>query len=93
MSERNGLSDLKSFQPRSPLASDDPHVQADALQALARGIEGHRPTRKRVTDMLSVVLTLSSRTRRMVLPPVAIDLDVFDPQGGRALRLYLPERG
>lgn len=92
MSERNGLSDLKSFQPASPLASEDPLVQADALRALARGIEGNRPVRRRVTDMLSVVLTLSSRTRRMVLPPVAIDLDVFDPKGERALRLYLPER-
>lgn len=93
MSERNGLSDLKSFEPTSPLASDDANVQARALQALARGIDGNRPTKRRVSDMLSVVLTLSSRTRRMVLPPVSIDLDVFGPQGERALRLYLPDRG
>ena len=92
MSERNGLSDLKAFQPTSPLASEDPNVQSNALLALARGIDGNRPARRRVTDMLSVVLTLSSRTRRMVLPPVSIDLDVFGPQGERALRLYLPER-
>lgn len=90
MSERNGLTDLKSFRSSSPLASEDPVVQATALSALARGIEGHRPVRRRVTDMLSVVLALSSRTRRMVHPPVMIDLDVFGPTGQRALRLYLP---
>ncbi|RDE09794.1 hypothetical protein [Pelagibacterium lacus] len=90
MSESTGLSDLKIFSPRSPLASEAAAVQSGALHAIIRGLEGNRPVRRRMTDMLSVVLALSTRTRRMVLPTVSIDLDVFDPQGQRALRLYLP---
>lgn len=90
MSEPNGLSNLKAFTPRSPLASDAAAVQAGALSAIGRGLDAARPRRRRVSDMLSVVLALSSRTRRMVLPPVGIDLDVFDPHGQRALRLYMP---
>jgi hypothetical protein len=92
MSETNGLSDLASFDSRSPLACDDDAVQSGALRALIRGIDGHKPVRRRVSDMLSTVLALSARTRRMVLPPVAIDLDVFGPNGQRALRLYMPAR-
>jgi hypothetical protein len=44
-----------------------------------------------MSDMLSVVLALSSRTRRMVLPRVSVDVDVFDPAGRRALRMYMPQ--
>jgi hypothetical protein len=50
-----------------------------------------RPARQRVSDLLSVVLTLSARTRRMVMPKVEVDLDVFAPGGARAVRIYLPE--
>ena len=42
--------------------------------------------------MLSVVLSLSARTRRMVLPRVHIDMDVFGPNGKRALRIYMPDQ-
>jgi hypothetical protein len=37
-------------------------------------------------------MTLSARTRRMLMPPVEIDLDVFTPAGGRAVRVTLPRR-
>ncbi len=91
MSEWTRLSDLSRFEPRSPLASGDDAVRDDALRALMRGLEPQKPVRRRMSDMLSVVLALSARTRRMVLPRVAIDVDVFDPNGKRALRMYLPQ--
>jgi hypothetical protein len=47
------------------------------------------PSRQRVSDLLGVVLTLSARTRRMVMPRVEIDLDVFGPKGQRAVRLMV----
>ena len=47
------------------------------------------PRKRSVGELLGVVLALSSRTRRMVQAPVAIDLDVFAPGGARAIRLTL----
>ena len=50
---------------------------------VANGTSGH---------LLGAVLALSARTRRMVLPKVEIDLDVFAPGGGRAVQVTLPVR-
>ena len=90
MSEWTRLSELSQFEPRSPLASQDAAVRDDTLRALMRGLEPHRPVRRRMSDMLGAVLALSARTRRMVLPKVSIDVDVFGPNGQRALRMYMP---
>ena len=90
MSEVTRLTDLSQFEPRSALAAEDDAARAEALRSLMRGLEPNRPVRRRVSDMLSVVLALSARTRRMVLPRVSIDVDVFDPNGKRALRMYMP---
>ncbi len=38
---------------------------------------------------LAVVMALSARTRRVVMPSVEIELDVFGPDGTRAVRLQL----
>ncbi len=92
MSETTGLSDLSRFEPRSPLASDDTAIRNGALSAITRGLDPQKPVHRRVSDMLSVVLSLSARTRRMVLPRVHIDMDVFGPNGKRALRIYMPDQ-
>jgi hypothetical protein len=42
-----------------------------------------------IGDLLSVVLALSARTRRVVQPRVTIDLDVFAPGGRRAVRMVM----
>lgn len=84
MSERNALAELASFIGRSPLASEDMAVRNRALS----GITGRMlPKRRSVGDLLGAVLTLSSRTRRMMQDPVHIDIDVFAPGGKRALRM------
>lgn len=86
MSNTDPLSELKGFCANSPLASDDQAKRANALRDLARSLHP-QPVRRRVTDLLSVVMALSARTRRMVLPRVAIDMDVFSPGGKRAVRI------
>jgi hypothetical protein len=48
--------------------------------------------RRGVGDLLGVVMALSARTRRMLMPHVEIELDVFDPDGLRAVRVTLPKR-
>jgi hypothetical protein len=87
MSELSSLSELASFSGRA--GSPDPQRRRRALRALTAQIDAQGP-RRTVTELLGVVMTLSARTRRLVLPPVGIDLDVFAPDGGRAVRLVLP---
>lgn len=90
MNDLSSLTDLGRFQPRSSLASANPATRESALRALTHGLEPHKPVRRKVADLLSVVMVLSARTRRMVQPHVTIDVDVFGPNGKRALQLYLP---
>lgn len=91
MSEINALHQLAHFQPSSRLASDDPAVCDEALRKLIRSLEPSKPVRHRVADLLSTVLALSARTRRMVMPRVNVDVDVFAPNGTRAVRIFFPE--
>lgn len=91
MSDINALSRLARFRASSPLAHEDAAIADQALRDLVRSLEPQRPVRRRVSDLLSIVLALSARTRRMVLPHVRVDVDVFAPNGSRAVRLYFPE--
>jgi hypothetical protein len=89
MSEVSGLTKLASFNGRSELSSADRVRRRRALQALTTRLDGGGP-RRTVSELLAVVMTLSARTRRMAMPAVIIDLDVFSPLGKRAVRLRLP---
>ncbi len=91
MSDISALTELASFRANSPLASDDAAIRDKALRDLLRSLEPHKPVRRRVSDLLSIVLTLSARTRRMVLPRVNVEVDVFTPSGSRAVRIFFPE--
>jgi hypothetical protein len=88
MSDTSSLSQLARFVGQSTLAGDAGHRLriANAMTAMAL-----KP-RRSVADLLGVVMALSARTRRMMLPTVGIDLDVFSPAGERAVRISLPER-
>lgn len=91
MSELSSLSELARFVGQSSLASEDAEVRAMAVNSMvARFNPGLK--RRSVTELLGAVMTLSARTRRMLMPPVDIDLDVFTPGGGRAVRVTLPRR-
>ena len=91
MSELSSLSELARFVGQSSLASEDEIVRAQAVNAM---VAQFNPGLKRrsVTDLLGAVMALSARTRRMLMPNVEIDLDVFTPTGGRAVRVTLPRR-
>lgn len=88
MSDTSELTALARFVGQSPLASSDRRVAAQTLDGLARQILPSGGRRK-VTDLLAVVMALSARTRRVVMPSVEIELDVFGPDGTRAVRLQL----
>jgi hypothetical protein len=90
MSDTTALTDLARFIGQSQLAGDD----AAALQAGGRTPLQLKPkaAKRGVSDLLGVVLTLSARTRRSMMPRVGIDLDVFAPDGSRAVRLFTSDR-
>lgn len=87
MSDTSSLTELARFVGQSALASEDEPTR----QRTINGIVGRlQPQRRGVGDLLGVVLVLSARTRRMVLPRIEVDLDVFTPEGQRAARILLP---
>ncbi len=91
MSETSSLSDLARFVGQSALASEDAVVRRQAVNAM---VSRFNPALKRrgVGELLSVVMALSARTRRMLMPHVEIDIDVFAPNGTRAVKVTLPRR-
>jgi hypothetical protein len=89
MSDTSSLSELARFIGQSDLNSENASVRLRTTSAIAARL---MPKRRSVSDLLGAVLALSARTRRMVLPRVEIDLDVFAPGGGRAVQVTLPGR-
>ena len=91
MSDTSSLSELARFVGQSALASEDAVVRRQAVNAM---VTRFNPGLKRrgVGDLLGVVMALSARTRRMLMPHVEIELDVFAPAGGRAVTVTLPRR-
>jgi hypothetical protein len=91
MSDTTALTDLARFIGQSQLAGDDAAAWQAAAGKSATQLK-QRAAKRSVSDLLGVVLTLSSRTRRAMQPRVDIDLDVFAPDGSRAVRLITSER-
>ena len=91
MSDTSSLTDLARFIGQSALAAEDPLARRQAVNAITARLNP-RQHRRGVSDLLGVVLALSARTRRMVMPHVEIDLDVFAPNGTRAVKVILPHR-
>lgn len=86
MSEFSSLSELARFLGQS---SSSASAGARAVNDIGGRLR-QPPQRQKVSDLLAVVLTLSARTRRMVMPRAEIELDVFAPDGTRAVRMMLP---
>jgi hypothetical protein len=92
MSETSSLSELARFIGQSGVIASDVGANRRAVNDIIQHLSQRRAAAKpRVSDLLGVVLTLSARTRRMIMPKVEIDLDVFGPGGQRAVRIMLPE--
>jgi hypothetical protein len=90
MSDTSSLTELARFVGSSTLTAGDAAARQQALGAIALRLVP--PRRRNITELLGAVLALSARTRRMLMPRVGIDLDVFSPDGGRAVRVILPQR-
>ena len=87
MSDTSSLTELARFVGQSQLV-DARCGSRKARQRHRRAPAAGVRQRQRVSDLLAVVLTLSARTRRMVLPQVEVELDVFAPGGQRAVRMH-----
>ncbi len=59
-----------------------------AYRMAAAADRAHAP-RNGVSDLLARVMVISARTRRLVSPRVEIELDVFSPDGNRAVHLIM----
>lgn len=92
MSDTSSLSELARFVGQSSLASEDAVVRRQAVNAIVTRFTPPGARRRGVGELLGVVMALSARTRRMLMPHVEIDIDVFGPDGGRAVRVTLPRR-
>lgn len=80
------LTELANFVAKSALASPNVEERRAAINGMRENLMP-RPAEQKVTDLLGIVLALSARTRRLMQPPVEIDLDVFSPDSNRAVRL------
>jgi hypothetical protein len=88
MSDTSSLSELARFVGSSALNADDIRVRQQTINGIARRLQPR--ARRSVTELLGAVMALSARTRRMLMAPVGVDLDVFSPNGNRAVRIRLP---
>ena len=91
MSDTSSLVQLARFVGRSALSDENDNARRRLVNDM--GARLAPPPRRSVSELLGVVLALSARTRRTVMPPVFIELDVFAPDGSRAVRLSMPYRG
>jgi hypothetical protein len=91
MSDLSALDELAAFGGRSALNSPDHARRRHTLTGLSMQL-GSRSQKRTVGELLAIVLTLSARTRRMALSTTEIDLDVFTPEGRRAVRLVCGPR-
>ncbi|HEY0919980.1 hypothetical protein [Devosia sp.] len=90
MSDTSSLTALARFVGQSRLSTPEPLAYRRTISAIAGRLQPRPAAGYRVADLLGAVLALSARTRRMALPPARIEVDVFAPGGGRAVRLHLP---
>lgn len=88
MTNKTALGELAGFVARSPLTSSDDATRNHALTALATRLVP-RMQRRSVGELLATVLALSARTRRLVLSPVDVQVEVYGPDGRRAVELSL----
>jgi len=88
MSDTSSLTQLARFIGQSALSSGNEAERRRAVNAIVARLQP--PPRRSVGELLGAVLALSARTRRMGMPRIAIELDVFAPDGARAVRLLMP---
>ncbi len=82
------LTKLAKFVGKSPLSSDDEKTRRAALDSLRASLEPNI-SRKKISELIDIVMIRSARARRKGCARVNIDLDVFSPDNKRAVKLML----
>ncbi len=92
MSTETKMTELVELAEFAASAENRGQQREEFWRAYRAGAGHRRFTRGRpVSDLLGVVLALSTRTRRMLAPRATVELDVFAPGGVRAVRLSVGE--
>ena len=92
MSTETNMTELAELADFAEAAENRGKRREEFWRAYRAGSEHRRFTRGRpVSDLLGVVMALSSRTRRMLAPRATVELDVFAPGGIRAVKLSVGE--
>ncbi|VAW23295.1 hypothetical protein MNBD_ALPHA12-2123 [hydrothermal vent metagenome] len=92
MSTNSTLSELAKFVGQSETRSLDKSSFWHAYRRASQATRKHSAQAK-VTDLLAMVMALSARTRRVAAPRAMVELDVFAPNGARAVRLIMGNGG
>lgn len=88
MSDTTALSQLARFVGKSMRATEAEAARRANASGKLRLPEA-RTAQRRAVDLLGTVLALSARARRVVQPRTMIDLDVFTPEGHRAVEIFV----
>ncbi len=88
MSENKALSELVNFIAKSPLASENDIERRSALSSISKNISPI-PIQKKVTKLFDAIIILSARSKRIMMPKVQIDIDVFTPNSKRAVKILM----
>ncbi len=88
---QNSLTDLADFVGKTAMPRKHRSKFWDAYKSATQSKSaGNQP--RRVSDLLGTVLAISARTRRIVAPRTKVELDVFAPNGNRAVQLIIGYR-
>ncbi len=88
MSKTKTLTELASFVGRSAIPRKNRSSFWSACNTISFKDQHHTETTS-ASDLLAMVMTISARTRRIVTPRTSIELDVFTPNGTRAVQLIM----
>ncbi len=91
MNDTSSLVELAEFAGLT-VQPDEPAKPVRKPLATLTAQLGRNPQRRTVSELLGIVLVLSARTRRAAMPRTRIDLDVFRPDGSRAVRILFDRR-
>jgi len=93
VSKISSLTELANFVAKSDKGNSGarPKIHKSFWQAYktATSSSDKRSQPATVSHMLSAVMAISARTRRIVSPKTFIELDVFTPAGRRAVHLIM----
>ena len=87
MSKTKSLTDLANFVGRASTPRKERSGFWDTCNSVS--FSKNKTHTTSASDLLAMVMTISARTRRVIAPRTLIELDVFSPNGKRAVQLIM----